>query len=210
MLIDTPEKFQERFDVSRETIDRFTAYHALLCKWNDKINLVSKTTLHNVWHRHFADSAQLWALIPDSARYWLDVGTGAGFPGLVGAIIAKEKSPDMSFTLVDSDQRKVAFLAAVVREVDLKVTLLPSRIDSIPPRPADVISARALAPLSKLIEMTRPNSNESTCFLFQKGQNYKSELTEARKVWHIEPEIIPSMTDANAVILRIKGDIRAI
>ncbi len=201
--------FVQKFDVSRETIARLNQYEALLKKWNSKINLVSRSTLTEVWHRHFADSAQLWTLIPPSAETWLDFGSGAGFPALVIAIIAAEKRPNLTFTLVEGDQRKCAFLLTVVRELDLSATIEPSRIESLTAQKADVISARAVAPLGQLLDISALHARESTVLLFPKGNSYESELTAAQKHWHIDQEVVRSLTDSSSVILRIEGFERA-
>lgn len=201
--------FQERFSVSRETIAGLEAYEALLQKWNPRINLVSRTTLAEVWHRHFADSAQLWELMPETASIWLDFGSGAGFPALVIATLAKEKKPDLRVVLVESDQRKCAFLINVIAELGLNAEVKAARIEDIPSQNADVISARAVAPLEKLMELSTSHAHKSTVMLFPKGNSYESELTAARKHWHIEQKAIPSLTDPNSVILKIKEFKRA-
>lgn len=135
--------FAEYFDVSRETMDRLGAYASLLEKWNPKINLVSSSTLANTWHRHLADSAQLWALAPEGAKSWMDIGSGAGFPGLVIAAIAAEKLPDLAVTLVESDRRKSVFLKTVAREMGVTVNVITERIEMLEPQNADILSARA-------------------------------------------------------------------
>ena len=203
------DSFESRFNVSRETLDCLDAYEALLKKWNPKINLVSKSTLHGVWQRHFADSAQLWAHLPNTADLWLDFGSGAGFPGLVCAVLAKEFRPELRFILVESDHRKCAFLINVVRELGLNVIVESRRIEDVAPLRADIISARAVASLDLLLSLSEKHAHESTVLLFPKGISYESELTTARKHWHIEPKIIRSLTDSNSVILRIEGFERA-
>lgn len=199
------DNFRDKFNVSRETIERLDGYEQLLIKWNSKINLVSKSTIPEMWNRHFCDSAQLWPYIDKNARSWLDFGSGAGFPALVNAVIAKEKQPELKFTLVESDHRKCAFLNSVVRELDLAATVVPVRIEASEPQKADIISARAVASLDQLLEYSEKHRHESTILLFPKGMNYESELTAAQKHWHIEVRTIQSLTDSNSVILRIEG-----
>lgn len=198
------ENFTALFDVSRETIERLDVYEALLKKWNPKINLVSRTTLAEIWHRHFADSAQIYQHIGANAKKWLDFGSGAGFPGLVAAVIAQEKDPDMGFTFVESDHRKAAFLLTVSNTLGLNAAVITERIEAIAAQNADVISARAVAALDQLLLWAGPHAHKSTVLLFPKGNSYESELTAARKHWHIEAEVIPSMTDSSSVILRIE------
>ena len=184
-------------------------YQALMEKWNPKINLVSRSTLPEVWHRHFADSAQLWRHTPDSAQKWLDFGSGAGFPGLLNAVLAKEKSPTLEFVLVESDKRKCAFLASVTRELGLNAKIVPERIEGLDSQQADIITARAVAPLERLLDLAVPHGRKSTVMLFPKGNNYESELTAARNHWHIDPSVIQSLTDSGSVILRIEDIERA-
>ena len=146
-------EFRTAFDVSRETMARLEIHLALLTRWNPKINLVSRASLEHVWDRHFADSAQLWRLRPPSARLWLDLGSGAGFPGLVIAAFAADQAPELDVHLVESDQRKAAFLETVVRTAELRATVLAERVETLAAASADVVSARALAPLGTLLEM---------------------------------------------------------
>jgi len=199
----TQDKFAEVFDVSRETMDRLQAYSALLVKWNPKINLVAKSTISNMWHRHFADSAQIWALAPKGAKTWLDIGSGAGFPGLVIAAIAAEKTPDLAVTLVESDRRKSVFLQAAAREMGISVQIITKRIEDLEPQNADIMSARALSSLSQLLEFADKHRKPHGVNLFPKGARVDSELTESSTCWHMAYETFPSMTDSDAVILRI-------
>ncbi len=202
-------KFKTLFDVPRETMEQLAQYEALLIKWNKKINLVAPSTISDIWHRHFADSAQLWSLRNLAATNWLDIGSGAGFPALVLAIFAKNQSPNLIFTLVESDQRKCAFLINVAQALDLNIIIKPERIENLASQPFDMISARALSSLPDLLEMSAPFCKKSTLCLFPKGNRYELELTKARKTWHIEEQKIPSLTDAESVILRIESFSRA-
>jgi len=198
------EGFASSFDVSRETIERFDEYEVLLKKWNPAINLISRNTVDDIWQRHFADSAQLYQHIAEDAKNWLDFGSGAGFPGLVAATIAKEKHPDLTITLVESDQRKAAFLMTVSNALGLRTKVIAERIENLPAQNADIVTARAVGSLDKLLSWTAPHAHKTSVLLFPKGISYESELTAARKHWHIEAEVIPSVTDSSAVILRIK------
>lgn len=199
----TPAEFSREFDVSRETCQRLEAYIALLTRWNARINLVAAATIKTAWTRHVADSAQLLDLAPESASSWLDLGSGAGLPGLPVAALAAEKAPDLHVTLVESDTRKAAFLATAAREMDLDVTVEPHRIEALTPRPYDVVSARALAPLGRLCALAHRFSGRGTVFLFPKGARVDSELTAATAGWHIRAERIASRTDPEATVLRI-------
>lgn len=195
--------FAEIFDVSRETMGRLEAYAALLVKWNPKINLVAKSTIPDVWHRHMADSAQLWATAPKGAKTWMDIGSGAGFPGLVIGAIAAEKAPDLKVTLVESDRRKSIFLKSAAREMGIAVEVITKRIELLEPQSADILSARALSSLTQLLEFAEKHRKPDGVCLFPKGARVDSELTEASSCWHMAYETFPSMTDPDAVILRI-------
>ena len=142
-------------DVSRETSEKLKLYASLLRKWNKKINLVAPRTLEDLETRHFADSLQLLQHAPEEAQSWADLGSGGGFPGLVAAIQAQDTRPALKFTLVESDQRKAAFLRQVSRETDVPVTILATRVENLPENSKyDVLSARALASLPKLLDLT--------------------------------------------------------
>jgi 16S rRNA (guanine527-N7)-methyltransferase len=207
----TAAEFSRTFDVSRETCARLEAHIALLTRWNARINLVSKATIDTAWARHVADSAQIFDLAPRSAATWIDLGSGAGFPGLAVAALAAEKQPGLHVTLVESHTRKAAFLAAAAREMGLDVTIEQCRIEALPARAHDVVSARALAPLDRLCALAHRFSaryldrqaDPGTIFLFPKGVRLDSELTAATAHWHIRAERIASRTDPAATVLRI-------
>lgn len=204
-MTDAAQAFAARFDVSRETLDRLTLYHDLLAKWGQRINLVSRATLDDVWSRHFHDSAQLLDLAPDHARLWADLGSGAGFPGLVVAILAAESRPELRVRLIESDQRKAAFLRAVCRETGIVADIVADRIESAEPCGADVVSARALAPLADLLGMAERHLASGGVCLFPKGARYRDEVAEALETWTFRCEEYRSETDAEAVILKIGG-----
>ncbi|MHA1529488.1 MAG: 16S rRNA (guanine(527)-N(7))-methyltransferase RsmG [Alphaproteobacteria bacterium] len=199
----TPAELSRSLDVSRETCARLEAYIALLTRWNARINLISPATVDTVWARHVADSAQLFDLAPATATSWVDLGSGGGFPGLVVAALAAEKAPGLCITLVESNTRKAAFLAAAAREMGLAVTIEPRRAEALPTRPYDVVSARALAPLGRLCGVAHRFSGPGTVFLFPKGAGLDLELTAATAAWHIHAERIASRTDPEATVLRI-------
>jgi len=196
-------------NVSRETRDRLETFAALLEKWNPAINLVSSSTLPELWARHFVDSAQVLALASAGARQWSDLGTGGGFPGLVVAILAQEIRPGLSVTCVESDQRKAAFLRTVLRETGVEAQVLSQRIEDVAPLQSDVVSARALAPLTQLLGFASRHLAPGGEALFLKGAGYKKERTEALERWSFELDTYPSQTDPDAAILRI-GDIRRV
>lgn len=193
---------EEHFRVSRETMHRLDTHVHLLNKWNPRINLVSRDSLAGVWHRHVADSAQLWLHCPKDCRVWLDLGSGGGFPGLVVAAFATGTT-DLLVRLVEADARKAAFLAEVVRRADLQAEVVNERIESLPVQMADVVSARALAPLSTLLDVTSKLRRQGGIGLFPKGRTVHKELDDASRAWRFEARIHPSLTDAEAGIVEI-------
>lgn len=191
-------------NVSRETFERLTTYVDLVKKWNPKINLVSRNSLTQIWTRHIMDSVQVFRCV-ESAGHWADIGSGGGFPGMVCAIMAVETSPDTRFTFVESDQRKSAFLRSVARECKANCTVIAKRIEAVEPLNADVLSARALADLTTLLSFCDRHLGENGTALFPKGATWKKELTEACEEWKFQSEPITSLTEPQAVILKIKG-----
>lgn len=190
---------QSLFGLSSDVIERLEIYVTLLAKWQPKINLVGPDTMGDVWRRHIADSAQLFALIPEEAKRLADLGSGAGFPGLVLAIMG-----DWDVHLVESDQRKGAFLREVARATDTKISLHCARAESLEPLAADVVSARALAPLTKLLPLARRHLKSGGICLFPKGKNAEDELTDCLKESTIAVERTASMTDPLATVFRIR------
>ncbi len=190
--------------VSRETRERLNTYADLLRKWQRSINLVGPRTIDDLWNRHFTDSAQLLPLIPPSARVLVDFGSGAGFPGLVLAILGVAQ-----VHLIESDQRKATFLREVARATGTPITVHANRIEQVAPFPADVVSARALAPLGDLLGFAAPFLHPDSFCLFPKGQMAEDELTAASKNWNINVDRIQSVTDPSATILRVSQVSRA-
>ena len=200
------EMLQLGIDVSRETGDRLEALVITLERWQKAINLVSRTTMGDVWRRHVLDSAQLKPLIPAEAKTLVDLGSGAGFPGLVVAALR----PDLAVTLIESDARKAAFLGEAARRMTLEKPpkIVIGRIEAVAPTPADVITARALASLGQLLAWADRHRTDTAICLFHKGKGWQAEITEAMKDWDIPLQTFNSVTDLDAVILRI-GPYRA-
>jgi 16S rRNA (guanine527-N7)-methyltransferase len=198
--------FSAALNVSHETMTRLERYATLLEKWNPAINLVSRASLADLWTRHFLDSAQIFALRPKGARSWVDLGSGGGFPGLVVAVLAAEAAPDLRVTLVESDSRKAAFLATAAHDLRLSVTVKAERIEKLAPLGGDVVSARALAPLTDLLGYTARHLARGGRALFLKGATYPQELAAALAKWSFDVHTYPSRTDAAGVVLSI-GDI---
>jgi 16S rRNA (guanine527-N7)-methyltransferase len=190
-------------DVSRETKEKLELLERELRRWQAIKNLVGPATLDHIWDRHIVDSLQLLDLAPE-AKLWLDLGSGAGFPGLVLAIAGAKRG--LKVHLVESNSRKCAFLRHIARRAGVSATVHEARLESVIPDfigKADVVSARALASLTMLLNWTEPLLKAGTIGLFPKGRDAEIELTEARKKWTFKADILPSRTDSDARILRI-------
>lgn len=199
-------RFADTFAVSRETMAALQCHAALLTQWQRRINLVAESTIADLWWRHFADSAQLAALIPGDAKVVADVGSGAGFPGLVIALM----QPMFHVKLIESNAKKVAFLrAAAARAGARNVAILRERVERITGWAADVIVARACAPLPRLLALTDSIRRPDTVCLFLKGADAQLELTAAREGWKMTAETTPSLTSPDSVIVKLSEVSRA-
>ena len=183
-------------------IEGFQAWKTLLERWNDKINLVSKSAMEDFWTRHALDSWQLWPLVPEDAETLIDLGSGAGFPGIALAIGCKRAGRG-HVTLVESAGKKANFLRTVIRELDLPATVWADRAEKMSAQRFDVISARAFAPLPRLFTYSQRFWGEGTKALLLKGANAAAELTEAEESWSYVVKEFPSQSDPNGVILQI-------
>jgi len=191
--------------VSRETWERLEQFVELLLSRQRSTNLIASSTIPQLWTRHVADSLQLVALAP-KARRWIDLGSGGGFPGLVLAC-ALAGQQGAAVHLIESTQKKAAFLSAAASELSLPAIVHAARIEefvSATPERFDIVTARALAPLDKLIGYTIPLLKRGTAGLFPKGQDVEAELTQASKSWTIEADLIPSRTDPRGRIVRVR------
>ncbi len=204
MTVDMSESGSAGLNVSRETEALLAVFSALVIKWNIAINLVSKTTIDQIWSRHILDSVQVFEY-GATANHWVDLGSGGGFPGIVVAILAKQRAPYMQVTLVESDQRKATFLRQASQALGLGANVISDRIEAIAPLAADVLSARALAPLPKLCAFAVRHLAADGIAIFQKGKSADAEITEARKDWHFSYSSHKSVTDSAAVVLVLKG-----
>lgn len=195
-----PEDFAKAIDVSRETLARLKAYLGLLEDWNSRHNLVSENSLKDAWRRHFLDSAQLAQFIPESAKTLVDLGSGAGFPGLVLAALR----PELSVMLCESIRKKCEFLRVAADRLDIPVEVKNERIEDAERQIFDVVTARACAPLEKLLAYAQLFAGPATICLFLKGQNVEVELTRARKSWRMKALRHPSLTDPSGSILDVR------
>jgi 16S rRNA (guanine527-N7)-methyltransferase len=220
----SPEALAAALPISRETLDRLKLYAALLEQWQRTINLVAPRSIPDLWLRHIADSAQIEPLAPPGG-HWVDFGAGAGFPGLVVAILRAGKakadlldlgvagaSPDAAVTLVESDARKCAFLAEVVRRTGLKalipVEILNLRIESAATRAklgrVNIVSARAVAALDEVLALSAPLFGPSTVGLFPKGRNAAAEIEAAKANWTFTAVLHRSRTERDAAVVEIR------
>jgi len=192
----TSLEFMALIDVSRETLEKLQTYLDLLKRWQRAINLVGPKTLDDPWRRHLLDSAQLCRHLTDGVIY--DLGSGGGLPGVILAIMGRT-----NIHLVESDQRKAQFLREVVRLLELDAVVLPKRIETLPEGCADIVTARALAPLPRLLELCAPILKPSAICFFLKGRSATDELTQAGKCWRMSTHSLPSLSDPKASILKL-------
>ena len=198
-----PNEFAALAGVSRETLLRLKAYAGMLAEWSSRQNLVSRASLNQVWRRHFWDSAQLAPLIPPAARSVVDLGSGAGFPGLVLAELLRNRA-DLKIVLYEATQKKCRFLEAVAAKLKLSPEIRCTRIEDASAEPFDVVTARACKPLPELLAYTQAFWAPDTVGLFLKGQNVGPELTEAHKSWRMLVQRHPSRSDPAGVVLEVR------
>ncbi|MER9404940.1 16S rRNA (guanine(527)-N(7))-methyltransferase RsmG [Mesorhizobium caraganae] len=194
--------------VSRETFERLVAFQQLFLKWSRSINLAAPSTLDDVWGRHILDSAQLARIAPEAKR-WADLGSGGGFPGLVLAFLLVERD-GASIDLVESNRKKASFLQAVIGQFGLPARVVARRIDdsyALVSTP-EIVTARALAALPALLDLSAPWLTKGSRALFHKGRDYRAEVEESTHRWAFDLVEHPSMTDAHGVILEVT-DLRA-
>lgn len=220
LLPDSPERFSEVFQVSRETLDRLRCYENLLQRWQKTYNLVSSRTLDQIWLRHFADSAQLLSFCPQASR-WLDLGTGAGFPGMVIAILlaegrknlgktqtAKAEPAEIQVHLVESNRKKIAFLAQVSRETETPVAIHALRIEQLANQREVpdfcVVSARALSSFPELCRYAQPFLKEKTLAIFPRGKRETENLEIVMRQFGTSCRVEPSLTDPESRILLVQ------
>jgi 16S rRNA (guanine527-N7)-methyltransferase len=194
---------EDLLDVSRETLERLRQFESLVKKWNPAINLVSPNTIGEVWERHILDSIQIFRAVNTGRGHWADLGSGGGFPGAVVAILAAEEARDLRITCVESDMRKATFLRTVSRETSVPFRVLDERIEKVAPLEAEVVSARALAPLDRLLDYVSRHLAPEGVAILPKGLRHEQELAEARKVWDFELETVPSRLESSSVILKL-------
>ena len=187
--------FQKLYNVPRETINQLTEYHKLLIESQEKINLVGPGTISSIWTRHFSDSAKLTDRIiyyknkPKTIIRICDVGSGAGFPGLVCFLILLSQKHEVSMTLIESNKKKCEFLTRLKKKLMLSVSIINERVEKVEEK-YDVILSRAVAPLNNLLRLLMPLSKKNTIFLLPKGKNYQKEIEKAKKLWKFSYKIV--------------------
>ena len=201
-MVYSVDNFMQDTYVSRETLDDYIYWYETLCHWNKKINLVSRSTINSFWERHAYDSWQLVPHIPKKANTFLDLGSGAGFPGLSIAINCKQNARGRVL-LVDSVGKKGTFLKKIIRDRVLPAVVSTKRLERIDNEVYDVISARAFAPLSLLLDYAQRFWGKNTIGLFLKGESVEEELTTARKKWSFNMEKIKSRSNSTGYLLKV-------
>lgn len=193
------------FNVSRETLGDLEVFAKELLTWDKKINLISRASRTEVWERHILDSAQIFRHITENDKKIVDIGSGGGFPGCILAIMAKNTWPNQKYVFVESDQRKAAFLRTLAIRLGLNVEVKAERIEKIEPQNADVMTARALASLEKLLEFAERHLADNGRAIFLKGETAIKEVEEARESWDFKCEQGQSLTSKAASLLTVRN-----
>jgi 16S rRNA (guanine527-N7)-methyltransferase len=205
MTVRESRALPEWLDVSRETQQKFQDLLDLVARWNPAINLVASGTLADGWQRHILDSAQIFELGRRETGLWADLGSGAGFPGLVLAIMAAERAPGLSFVLVESDRRKATFLSQAARSLGVSARMICARAEQLAPLRADILTARAFAPLDQLCGHAARHLAAAGLAIFPKGARHDAELAQAARAWRFDQQRAPSRTDSESVILMLRN-----
>ena len=198
-------KISDTYNVSRETFSKLELYHESLLEWQNKFNLVSKNSIDDAWNRHFIDSIQLFKYIPGNAKNLLDMGSGAGFPGMVLAILFNDKTPYLKTTLVESINKKTLYLNHVKEITSTDVEIINGRVEQIKNRKFDVVSSRAMTSLVDLLEYAYPLLNKKGVCVFPKGKSWNEEIKVAKNKWNFDFEAFDSETSEEGKILLIKN-----
>ena len=201
----TKDSFTKSFNVSRETLNDFCVYQELLLKWNKRINLVSNKNLENIWKRHFIDSAQIINHINAYGKKIVDVGSGAGFPGVVIGLLLRDRNIDSELVLVEKSNKKVFFLNEVIRSLRLNIKIVKDNINDIEPLKADILTARAFSELGELLRIGHYHCHERGVCCFLKGENYQCELDKTLNYWFFDYDVLDSLSSNSGKIIRVKN-----
>lgn len=207
--------FKSYFNVSCETMKKFDLYLELITCWQKRFNLIGPSTLRQTWTRHFCDSAKLYNLLDHNffgspkkkVKNILDVGTGAGFPGIVMAILANESKENVKMTLIDSSKKKAGFLKLVIKELKLKVEVLNKRVEELEECSFDFITARAFSPLKKFLVLVYPLIKKNTCLIIPKGKTWEKEMISIKNKWKFSKIVVKNdieIDNSGGVVLLIK------
>lgn len=188
----------EKLGVSRETFSRLNTYYDLLVKWQERVNLISPDTIHDIWRRHFLDSLQILPYLPETHFPIIDIGSGAGFPGMAVAIASQK-----TVHLIESDMKKSIFLREVARLTESPAIVHNCRAESQPIEEAGIILSRACSSLSDLLDIVENFVSRETICLFHKGKNYAMEIEEAKKKWRFDCQVFPSRTEPQSAIVQL-------
>lgn len=199
------ENLLKKYNVSRETMDKLITFQNMVLKWNEKFNLISKSSEDDIWERHILDSAQLFQYLSKEDKSLYDFGSGAGFPAVVLAIISEDFLPDLKITLIESIGKKATFLREVNKKLKLNMVVLPERIEKLTLPKADIITSRAMASLEKLLQYAKPFCNKETKLLFLKGEKWQEEIKTAEQKWTFEHQSFSSETSEKGRVLLIKN-----
>ena len=193
----------EIYNVSRETIDKLEKFQNMVLEWNKQLNLISKASEQNIWERHILDSLQLCQFIDNTDKTLYDFGSGAGFPGVVLAIVSKQLFPKLKVNLIESISKKTKFLDEVNKKLDLEMNVINDRVEKLKLPCADIITSRAMASLEKLLNYAKPLCNDKTKLIFPKGEKWEEEIKMAKNKWNFDYKCTQSLTNSNGCILQI-------
>ena len=199
------ENLLKKYSVSRETAENLITFQNMVLEWNEKFNLISKSSVDDIWNRHILDSVQLIQYIEKDNKTLYDFGSGAGFPAVVLAIMSKELYPNLKMTLIESIGKKATFLSEVNKKLKLDMKVLPERIEKLTLSKADIITSRAMASLEKLLSYAKPFCDKKTRLLFLKGEKWQEEIKTAEQKWTFEYQSYPSETSDKGRVLIIKN-----
>ncbi len=192
-------------NVSRETISNLKVFQNQVLEYNNKFNLISKTSAIDIWNRHIVDSLQIINLLKEEDRFLYDFGSGAGFPGIVLAIACKNAYPNIKIKLIESIGKKASFLDYINKKMDLNVDVIQERIENVTLPKADVITSRALGRLDKLLNYALPFCSDKTRLIFLKGEKWNKEVEEAQRRWFFKYQAIESITSKEGRILCVES-----
>ncbi len=200
------ESFIKTYSVSRETFEKLNRFVQILTEWQEKMNLVSRSSMAEVWVRHISDSAQLYQYVNADAKYVYDVGSGAGFPAMVLAIMSQADNRQTKFKLIESIEKKTVYLNDVKEKLDLKnVEIINERSENLKLQPANFVTARAVADLNKLFSFLFPLTDKNTVLILPKGKTFLQEINQAKKNWNFDLKVEKNTVHEEGVVLLVSS-----